>query len=146
MEIPAHLAVYRPPLSRRSSFQTFTLHVNSLCQFQWDYIIDWPCMKQPKIWIFAYRCFQREHASAEFNEVDQIPFDVPVWEGLIQRITRHAAEVLYSSAEVVGPLTPVASDFEVGAGEASEKRYDMQKYREMSQRHHKASLDRPRED
>jgi hypothetical protein len=45
---------------------------------QWDYIVDWPGDEQPKLWIYAYRCFQWNHSSEEFREVDQIPFDVPV--------------------------------------------------------------------
>jgi hypothetical protein len=146
MRFPPHLPVYRAPVSECPSFHTFTLHVNALCQFQWDYTIDWPGATQPKIWIFGYRCFQREESTGEFRQVDQIPFDVPVWDGLIQHITRHAAETLYNSAEVVGDLSPVTPTFEAGAAEASEKRFDMRKYREMSQRSYKADSDRQREE
>jgi len=100
---------------------------------QWDYILDWPGDGQPKLWIYAYRCFQRNDSSEEFREVDQIPFDVPVWDDLLSGICQHAASLLYSSATVVGPLVPVTKDYKIGAEEAAKKHYDMHKYRKMMQ-------------
>jgi hypothetical protein len=132
MKIPEDLPVYREPFSGCPSIQTYTSHINALCQLQWDYVVDWPDGERPKIWICAYRCFQRTESSAEFRQVDQVPFDVPVWEELIRDIAQHAAEILYASAQIVGPIVQVSANYRHGAEEASNKRYDMGKYREMN--------------
>jgi len=131
MTIPAHIPVHREPLTTCPSIKTYVMHVSELCQMQWDYILDWPNDQQPKLWIYAYRCFQRNHHSDEFKEVDQAPFDVPVWDDLIVAISHHAASILYSSAHIVGPLIPVTKDYEIGAAEAANKRYDMRDFRKM---------------
>ena len=133
MDIPAHIPVYREPLAPSFSLKTYVLHVSELCQMQWDYILDWPDNEQPKLWICAYRCFQRSDSGEEFQEVDSIPFDVPVWDDVIAGICQDAAGVLYSSARVVGALVPVTSDYKFGAEEAAKKCYDMRKYRTMMQ-------------
>jgi hypothetical protein len=129
--IPAHIPAYREALAACSSIKTYVLHVSELCQMQWDYKLDWPDDQQPKIWIYAYRCFQRNDHSEEFKEVDQVPFDVPVWDDLIVAISHHAASLLYSSARIVGPLINVKRNYAIGAKEAANKRYDMRKYRKM---------------
>ena|SRR5947209_12193093 len=133
MAIPAHIPVYREPLAPSYAIKTYILHVSGLCQMQWDYKLDWPDGQQPKLWIYAYRCFQRNDYSDEFKEVDQVPFNVPTWEDLILAISQHAASLLYSSATVVGPLVTVTKDYTAGAEEAAKKRYDMGKYRKMMQ-------------
>jgi len=133
MAIPAHIPVYREPLAPCYSIKTYVLHVSELCQMQWDYELEWPDGEQPKLWIHAYRCFQRNDPSEEFKAVDNVPFDVPVWHDLIVEISKHASSLLFSSARIVGPLVPVTSEYEFGAKEAAKKRYDMRKYREMMQ-------------
>jgi hypothetical protein len=131
MKIPAHLRVYRDPLIENSALQTYTLQINALCQFQWDYILDWPAGEAPKIWISTYRCFQRMESSAEFQIAENVPFDIPVWDEVVRGIAQAVAEVLYRSCRIVGPIVPVSADYHTGAEEAANKRFDMHKYRAM---------------
>lgn len=131
MRIPGHLPVYREPFTACPSMNTYTMHINELCQLQWDYTLDWPDGEQPKLWIFTYRCFQRADASAQFEEVDQAPYDIPLWEEVLTGISHHAAGVLYGSMKVVGPIVATSRDYGSGAEEAASKRYDMKKYRSM---------------
>jgi hypothetical protein len=70
-------------------------------------------------------------SSAEFQAVDNVPFDVPVWADLVRDIAHHAAETLYWSSTIVGPIVPVSAGYTKGAAEASTKRYDVRKYRQM---------------
>jgi hypothetical protein len=133
MTMPAHLPVYREPLKDCSSMQTYTWHISPLCQLHWDYSLDWPTGVQPRIWVFAYRCYQRAEAAAEFQLVDSVPLDIPVWEDVIRQISRQLAEELYATAKIVGPIVPASPDYPIDAEEAAKKRYDMSKYRKQIQ-------------
>jgi hypothetical protein len=68
------------------------------------------------------------------EEVECLPFDIPMSEGLLHRLAEHAAKELYRRALVVGSLKTVPHNFLDRAQEAASKGYDLRLLREMSQR------------
>jgi hypothetical protein len=72
--------------------------------------------------------------SAEFERVEDLPFDIPMSEGLLYRLAEHAGKELYSRALVVGSMKTVPRNFLGRAQEAAKKGYDLKLLREMSQK------------
>jgi hypothetical protein len=110
---------------------TFTHHVSELCQLQWDYIMEWQTGVEPRLWICAYRCFQRNDCFEQFEATDNAPFNIPLWPEILNAITAELAGRLFNAVQVVGQLVRVDSNYAVGAEEAARKRYDMRQYRTM---------------
>jgi hypothetical protein len=126
--------VYRKPFQGDNGLYIYVWNEHDLVQMQWFYSVEWSRGGKPKIWIWSYRCFQRRNLSAEFEEVDAVPFDIPMTEELLYRLAQHAGKELYSRSVVVGSLKPVPLNFLARAREAAEKGYDLKLLREMSQK------------
>ena len=71
---------------------------------------------------------------APWSEVENLPFDIPMSDSILQRLTEHAAQQLYSRSAVVGSMLRVPENFLARAEEAAGKRYDVKLLREMCQR------------
>jgi hypothetical protein len=126
--------IYRKPLESTGRLHVYVWNEHELVQMQWVYCVEWSNDGPPKIWITSYTCFQRQDPSAQFEEVDAIPFDIPMSEGLLYRLAEHAGKELYSRAVIVGSLKTVPQNFLGRAQEAAKKGYDLKLLREMSQR------------
>jgi hypothetical protein len=126
--------IYRKPFQGDNGLYVYVWNGHDLVQMQWAYSIEWSQGGGPRIWISSYTCGQRQTPSAPFEEVDNLPFDIPMSEGLLYRLAEHAGKELYSRSVVVGSLKTVPSNFLGRAKEAAEKGYDIKLLREMSQR------------
>jgi len=126
--------IFRQPLENvgRSFVYDWTGH--RLFRMQWHYLIDWPeDGKSPRICVTSYTCWQRQTPDASFEEVDQLPFDVPISTSILQQLAEHGGRELYRRSLVVGSLKSVPENFFDRAGEAAEKGYSLKLLREMSQ-------------
>jgi hypothetical protein len=126
--------IYRKPFQGDNGLYTYVWNEHALVQMHWQYSVEWPQGGGPKIRIWSYTCFQRQTISAEFQRVENLPFDIPMPEGLLYRLAEHAGKELYSRAVVVGSMKTVPQNFLGRAQEAAEKGYDLKLLREMSQR------------
>jgi hypothetical protein len=125
---------FREPLKTVGRFFVYDWNEHNLFRMQWLYLIDWPeDGGAPRIWITSYTCWQRQTPDAPFEEIDQIPFDVPMSTSILQRLAEHAGEELYRRSLVVGSLKSVPENFFERAGEAAEKGYSLKSLREISQ-------------
>jgi hypothetical protein len=143
MEIPIHLEVFRHPLEGSQLAYQYTWVENALVQMQWNYTIEWLPDSGPKIWIWSYYCWQRRDPDAPFEEVEHLPFDVPMSDWILQRLVDHARNQLYLHSVVVGPMKAVPLNFLDRAWEAAKKGYDMKLLREASQREASEEAGRP---
>jgi hypothetical protein len=103
--------IYREPLESGSPLHVYIWNEHDLVQMQWVYCVEWSNAGPPKIWITSYTCFQRQTLSAEFERVEDLPFDIPMSEGLLYRLAEHAGKELYSRAVVVGSMKTVPQNF-----------------------------------
>ena len=126
--------IYRKPFQGDNGLYTYVWNEHALVQMHWQYSVEWPQGGGPKIRIWSYTCFQRQTISAAFQRVENLPFDIPMSEGLLCRLAEHAGKELYSRAVVVGSMKTVPQNFLGRAQEAAEKGYDLKLLREMSQR------------
>ncbi|MGB7763277.1 MAG: hypothetical protein WBL61_25805 [Bryobacteraceae bacterium] len=126
--------IFREPFEGDNGYYTYTWNESNLFQMQWNYTVEWPASGKPTIWIHSYRCWQVPTLEAPLAEVEHLPFDIPMSDSILYRLTQHAARQLYSRSVVVGPMKLVPEDFLDRAEEAAGKRYDARLIREMSQR------------
>jgi hypothetical protein len=127
--------IFREPLESLGPLCVYTWNEHKLFQMQWVYSIEWlEGAKLPKLWIMSYTCWQRQTPDAPFEEVDQVPFDVPMSESILYRLAEHAGKELYRRSLIVGSLRSVPQNFLARAEEAAEKGYSLELLREMSQR------------
>jgi hypothetical protein len=126
--------IFREPLESDNGYYVYTWNEPNLFQMQWSYGVEWPASGKPTIWIHSYRCWQRPTMEEPWKEVENLPFDIPMSDSILSRLTGHAAQQLYSRSVVVGSMKPVPEDFLAWAEEAAEKRYDGRLLREMGQR------------
>ena len=126
--------IFREPLEGDNSLYVYIWNEHSLFQMQWAYSIEWSKDGGPKIWVTSYRCWQRQTPDAQFEKVDDVPFDIPMSEWILYRLAEHAARELYRRSVVLGSLKPVPQDFLGRAEEAAAKGYNLKLLREMSQR------------
>ena len=127
--------IFRHPLENLGPLCVYTWNEHSLFQMQWTYAVEWAELgKHPKIWIMSYRCWQRKNTDAPFEEVDQVPFDVPMSDSILYRLAEYAGEELYRRSLVVGSAKSVPENFLGRAELAAQKGYDLKLRREMSQR------------
>jgi hypothetical protein len=126
--------IFREPLEGDNGYYVYTWNEPNLFQMQWSYGVEWPAGGKPTIWIHSYRCWQRPTMEEPWKEVENLPFDIPMSDSILSRLTGHAAQQLYSRSVVVGSMKPVPEDFLAWAEEAAGKRYDGRLLREMGQR------------
>jgi hypothetical protein len=83
--------IFREPLESLGRLYVYTWNENSLFRMQWVYSIEWTKGgKIPKIWITSYACWQRQTIDdAQFEQVDNVPLDIPTSEGLLYRLAEH---------------------------------------------------------
>jgi hypothetical protein len=118
--------IFREPLESLGPLCVYTRNEHSLFQMQWVYSIEWAeGGKFPKIWIISYTCWQRKTSDAQFEQVDNVPFDIPMSEGLLNQLAEHAGKELYRRSVVVGSLKSVPQNFLDRAEEAAEKGYNL---------------------
>jgi hypothetical protein len=129
-----HIEVFRQPLEAFHHAYEYRWVENDLVRMQWNYTIEWLPDSGPKIWIWSYYCWQRRAPDAPFEEVENLPFDVPMSDWILERLVDHACKQLYRHSVVVGPLKAVPLNFLIRAEEAAKKGYDMKLLREASQR------------
>jgi len=126
--------IFRKPLERNTGPCVYTWNASDHFQMQWDYSIEWSENTGPKIWIHGYRCWQRPSAAAQFEQVDNLPFDIPTSKSILCGLAQHAGEEIYRRSVVVGPLKLVPENFRERAQEAASKGSSLKLLREMSQR------------
>jgi hypothetical protein len=127
--------IYREPLAKSDNpIFVYIWNEHSLVQMQWVYSIEWLKDGGPTIWIMSYCCWQRQTPSAQFEKVDDVPFDVPVSDWLLYRLAEHAGMELFRRSVIVGSLKNVPQNFFGRAEEAAAKGYNLKLLREMSQR------------
>jgi hypothetical protein len=122
-EIPAVLKyTYPPPDAWEPDYQ-----------LQWDYQIDWPRGGRPTITLLRYRSFQRTSADGKVEVVEDITEDIPVNEGLMIGISKHAAGYLFANSSIDGGWRFADRTLLDGCGEAAKKRFSLASYRQMAQ-------------
>jgi hypothetical protein len=126
--------IYRKPLQGDNGLYVYVWNEHDLVQLQWNYSIEWSQGGGPRIWISSYTCWQRQTPSAPFHEVENLPFDIPMSEGLLSRLAEHAGKELYRRSVVVGSLRHVPQNFLSRAQEAATKGYNLKSLRELSQK------------
>ncbi len=60
-------------------------------QLQWDYQIEWPKARRPTITLLHFRSYQQRTAEGQAELVEDITEDIPVNEGVMMEIAKHAA-------------------------------------------------------
>jgi hypothetical protein len=126
--------IFREPLESVGRFFIYDWTEHSLFRMQWLYLLEWPEGRGfPEIWVTSYTCWQRQTPDLPFEEVDQLPFDVPMSASILERLAEHAGKELYRRSLVVGSLKRVSGNFFDQAGEAADKGYSLKLLREMSQ-------------
>ena len=95
--------VYREPLeSLKNRFCEFTLNEHDLFQMRWTYTVEWGKTGRPKIWIVSYVCWQRKTKDVPFEQVENLPIDIPISEQILDRMAEHAGQELYRHSVIVG--------------------------------------------
>jgi hypothetical protein len=126
--------IFREPLEGDDGYYVYNWNEPNLFQMQWTYNIEWPAGGKPTIWIHSYQCWQRATMEDAWKEVENLPFDIPMSDSILHRLTEHAAQQLYSRSVVVGSMKSVPENFLARAEEAAGKRYDVKLLRKMGQR------------
>ena len=126
--------IFREPIETVGRFFIYDWTEHSLFRMRWLYLIDWPDDREsPRIWITSYTCWQRSTPDSSFEEVEQLPFDVPMSPSILHRLAEHAGKELYRRSLIVGSMKSVPQNFFERAAEAAEKGFNLKLLREMSQ-------------
>jgi hypothetical protein len=121
--IPSALTyIYPPPDSWEPRYQ-----------LQWDYQIDWPRAGRPTIKLLRYRSYQQKAADGKAELVEDITEDIPVNEGVMIEISKHAAGYLYANSDLAGGWRFADRTLLSGCEEAARKRFNFASYRQMAQ-------------
>ena len=122
-EIPSILTyIYPPPGPWERRFQ-----------LQWDYQIEWPRAGRPTIQLLRFRSYQQNTAGVNSELVEDITEDIPVNEGVMMEISKHAAGYLYANSDLDGGWRFVDRTFLDGCDEAAKKRFSIASYRQLAQ-------------
>lgn len=104
-------------------------------QLQWDYQIEWPRAGRPTIKLLRFRSYQQKAADVKAELVEDITEDIPVNEGVIMEISKHAAGYLYTNSDLDGGWRFADRTLLSGCeeAEAAKKRFNLASYRQMAQ-------------
>jgi hypothetical protein len=102
-------------------------------QLQWDYQIEWPRAGRPKIKLLRYRSYQQKRDGGKAELVEDISEDIPVNEGVMIEISRHASGFLFANSDIDGGWQFADRTFFAGCKEATKKRFSLAAYRKMAQ-------------
>lgn len=102
-------------------------------QLQWDYQIEWPRAGRPSINLLRFRSYQQRTADGKAELVEDITEDIPVNEGVMIEISKHAAGYLYAYSDLDGGWRLADRKFFGGCEEAAKKRFSLASYRQMAQ-------------
>ena len=122
-EVPSILTyIYPPPDSWEPRYQ-----------LQWDYQIEWPRAGRPTIKLLRFRSYQQKAADGKAELVEDITEDIPVNEGVMMEISKHAAGYLYANSDLDGGWRFADRTLLSGCEEAAKKRFNLASYRQMAQ-------------
>jgi hypothetical protein len=102
-------------------------------QLQWDYQIDWPRAGRPTFTLLRFRSYQQKVADGEAELVEDITEDIPVNEGVMMEISKHASGYLFANSNIEGGGRLADRTWLDGCGEAAQKRFSLASYRQMAQ-------------
>lgn len=122
-EIPAVLTYIYPPLDPWEPRY----------QLQWDYQIEWPRAGRPTIKLLRYRSYQQNTDGGKAELVEDITEDIPVNEGVMIGISKHAAGYLFANSSIDGGWRFADRTLLDGCCEAAKKRFSLSAFRQMSQ-------------
>jgi len=102
-------------------------------QLQWDYQIEWPRAGRPTIRLLAFRSYQQKTDGGKAELVENISEDIPVNEGVMIGISKHAAGYLFASSNIDGGWRFADRTLLDGCEEAAKKRFNLASYRQMAE-------------
>jgi len=102
-------------------------------QLQWDYEVEWARASRPKIKLLRFRSYQQNTAGVKSELVEDITEDIPVNEGVMIEISKHAAGYLYANSDLEGGWRLADRTFLGGSDEAAKKRFSLASYRQLAQ-------------
>ena len=119
-EIPAVLTYIYPPADAWESRY----------QLQWDYQIEWPRAGRPTIKLLRFRSYQQNTADGKAELVEDITEDIPVNEGVMIGISKHAAGYLFANSDIGGGWSFADRTLFTGSEEAAKKRFSLSAFRD----------------
>uniref|UniRef100_Q027X6 Uncharacterized protein n=1 Tax=Solibacter usitatus (strain Ellin6076) TaxID=234267 RepID=Q027X6_SOLUE len=102
-------------------------------QLQWDYQIEWPRVGRPTITLLRYRSYQQSRDGGKAELVEDISEDIPVNEGVMLEISKHATGYLFANSDLDGGWRFADRTLFDGCAEAAKKRFSLAAYRRMAQ-------------
>lgn len=102
-------------------------------QLQWDYQIEWRKAERPTIKLLRFRSYQQSTADGKAELVEDITENIPVNEGVMIGISKHAAGYLFANSDLDGGWRFTDRKFLFGCEEAAKKRFSLSAFRQMSQ-------------
>jgi hypothetical protein len=101
-------------------------------QLQWDYQIEWPRAERPTIILLRFRSYQPKAAGDKPELVEEITENIPVNEGLMMEISKHASGYLYANSFLDGGWKFADRTFLSGSEEAAKKCFSLSAFRQMA--------------
>lgn len=102
-------------------------------QLQWDYQIEWPRAGRPTIRLLRYRSYQQKSDGGKAELVEDISEDIPVNEGVMTEISKHATGYLFAHSDLDGGWRLADRTLFGGCAEAAKNFFSLAAYRQMAQ-------------
>lgn len=102
-------------------------------QLQWDYQIEWQAAGRPTVRLLRFRSYQQKLGGGKAELVEEITTDIPVNEGVMIEISKHAAGYLYANSDLAGDWRFADRTLLAGAEEAAKKGFSLASFRQMAQ-------------